>query len=252
MRKLHGLIAVASLLLSSLLAAETLRTAAQDSSPKFIRNPGGASTGISIEIMQEISRLDPGIRFSGGNDFLPLKRIEKMLENGEIDVFFGFIRSTEREKQYVFIDPPLYFVSDVLVARRDDPIDIRHLEELKALGDKGVVLIAKGVSQGDQLKKMDIQIDDGGRSLETNLQKLVNGRGRFAFQSEIEMKTAIRIGPQAFRDQLRILPARFNTGGRYIAFSRKVPPATISRVQAALDRLEDNGTLSRIYAKYAQ
>lgn len=246
------LIATASLLCCAMLSAEVLRTAAQDSPPKFIRHPGAAASGISIEIMQEISKLDPDIRFSGEGNFLPLKRIENMLETGELDVFFGFIRSPEREKQYAFVDPPLYQVSDVLVARRNDSIDIRQLEELKALGDDGIVLIAKGVSQGDQLKSMNIQIDDGGRTLSTNLQKLISGRGRFAFQSEIEIRQALRDGPAAFRSELRILPTRFNTGGRYVAFSRKVPPATIARLRAALNKLEANGTLDRIYTHYNQ
>jgi len=244
---IHALITVLLLLCTNLTALE-LKTAAQESSPKFIKNADGSITGIGIDVMRAISKLDPAIKFTGDQEFVPFRRIEVQVENGDLDIFFGFVKNKERETKYVFIDPPIYNVADVLVVRNGDPVEIQNLEDIKKLGKDGVVLLGSGVAQVDQLKNMGITVDDGGKTPAVNLQKLLVKRGRFVMQSEVEIREAIRC--EKLEDRVKILPVKFNEGGRYIAFSKKVPAETIAKVKSALEKLAKSGELKKIYAKY--
>ncbi|MDP3650802.1 MAG: transporter substrate-binding domain-containing protein [Rhodoferax sp.] len=235
-------------LVATSVSANTLRTAAQESPPKFFKHSDGGMTGIGYDVMRAIERLDPSIRFSGDQSFVPIKRIEIMLEHGDLDVFFGFIKSEERAAKFVFIEPPLYRVSDVLLAREDDPIDVQRLEDIALLAPDGIVLVASGTAQAAQLKKMNIVVDDGGKSVAINLYKLLRQRGRLVFQSEVEIVSALK--EYKMENSFRILPTRFNESGRYVAFSNSVPAQTIAKVQVALDRLNKSGELAQILSKY--
>lgn len=228
--------------------ADMLRTAAQDSPPKYFKHRDGGMAGIGCDIMRAIERLDPSIRFAGDQAFVPIKRIELMLERGDLDVFFGFIKSAERASKLVFVDPPLYRVADVLLAREDDPIEVQRLEDLAALAKDGTVLVASGTAQAAQLKKMNIVVDDGGKTVAVNLYKLMHKRGRLILQSEVEIVSSLK--EQKMESSFRILPARFNESGRYVAFSRHVPAQTVAKVQLALDKLNNSGELELIFSRY--
>ena len=105
-----------------------------------------------------------------------------------------------------------------------------------------------GVAQVNQLIAMGITVDDGGKTLGSNLKKLVINRGRFVFQSEIEVAAAIK--QEKLESKVRILPVKFNHGGRYVAFSKKVPATVVDKIKSALEKLEKNGELKAIEAKY--
>ena len=244
------LVALAALLFAPPSLAQTLRTASQDSQPKFIRGADGQPTGISIDVMRAIQKLDPSISFVGEERFMPLRRIERQLENGEIDVFFGFVRNKYRRDHFAFIEPPLYKSTPVLVARRNDPINIKRLEEIRALGDEGVVMVTTGYAQVEHLRSLGLIVDDRGASLDQNLQKLIRDRGRFIFHSEIGVSEMIETSPNTITQAIRVLPTKFSEQGRYIAFSRAVPETTVNKVKRALDQLAASGELRRIVKKY--
>jgi len=249
MIKLVSAFCAGLLLFSSSLAALELKTAAQESSPKFKKDSDGSITGICVEVMRAVEKLDPTIKFVGDQKFEPFRRIEVMVEHGDLDVFFGFVKNKEREEKYIYIDPPIYTVADVLVARKDDPVEIKNLEEIKKLGNNGTVLLISGVAQVDQLQKMGITTDDGGKTVPINFQKLLLNRGRFVMQSEVEIIEAIKT--EKMESRVKILPTKFNEAGRFVAFSKKVPTETIAKVKTALEKMAKSGELKKIYAKYA-
>ena len=248
MKNFLAIVFVGLVLLSTNLSAQELKTAAQESAPKFIKNANGSVTGLSVDVMRAITRIDPTITFNGDQTIMPFKRIENMLETGKLDVFFGFVKNKERQEKYIYIDPPIYKVADVLVVRAGDPVNINSLDEIKAMGTDGMVLMTAGVAQVNQLIAMGITVDDGGKTLGSNLKKLVINRGRFVFQSEIEVAAAIK--QEKLESKVRILPVKFNQGGRYVAFSKKVPATVVDKIKSALEKLEKNGELKAIEAKY--
>lgn len=229
------------------LSAQTLRTAAQDSSPKFVMQRDGSVAGISVDVMRAIERVDASIRFTGEQTFVPFKRIEIMLERGDLDVFLGFVKNDERARKFVYVEPPIYRVADVLLVREDDPIDVQRLEDIVPMTN-AIVLVSAGTAQASQLKRMSINVDDGGKSVATNLQKLMLNRGRLLMQSEVEVVNSVR--EQGMEELVRILPARFNESGRYLAFAKHVPESTITKVQTALEKLSKSGELANIYSRY--
>ncbi len=248
MKHLLTIVCLVLQLATTSTSAHTLRTAAQESPPKFFKHSDGGMTGIGCDIMRAIERLDPSIRFTGDQIFVPIKRIEFMLERGDLDIFFGFIKSEERAGKFVFVEPPLYRVADVLLAREDDPIEVQRLEDLAALAKDATVLVASGTAQAAQLKKMNIVVDDGGKTVAMNLYKLLHKRGRLVLQSEVEIVSGLK--QHGMKSNFRILPTRFNESGRYVAFSNSVPMQTIAKVQLALDKLNKSGELGQIFSKY--
>ncbi|MEO7106400.1 MAG: hypothetical protein ABIZ09_08515 [Rhodoferax sp.] len=125
MLKIFRITGLALALLVTSSAAQTLRTAAQESSPKFFQLGDASVVGIGCDVMRAIERLDPSLHFVGDKTFVPMKRIEVMLERGDLDVLFGFIKNEERV---------------------DDAIDVQRLEDLEPLAQEGIVLVASGTA----------------------------------------------------------------------------------------------------------
>jgi ABC-type amino acid transport substrate-binding protein len=225
-----------------------LKTAAQDSSPKFILADGKVE-GICVDAMRAIEAVEPDIRFTGYQKFVPFRRIEQYIEEGKIDCFVGFVKNEKRMKKYIYVDVPIYFVRDILVARKDDSVQLTGLEDIKKLEDN-TILASMGIAQAQKLKAEGYNVDDGGKTPEVNLYKLVAGRGRFLFQSEVSIRQAIKDG--GYTDKVRILPLKLNETGRYIAFSKKTGKPVIEKVADALRKLRDNGELDKIYKKYVE
>lgn len=240
------------LVLSVLLAFTTgavaveLRTGAQDSDPKFFMKDG-KMVGLCYDVLKAVENIDPSIKFTGADIFLPFNRIETGVEEGSLDCFPGFIKNKEREALYRYIDIPIYMVRDVLVARKNDNVVINKLQDIKALKDN-VILTPMGQAQSDTLKKEGYNVDDGGKNADANITKLLAGRGRFIFQSEISIKVAI--AKYGVQDKVRVLPLKINESGRYFAFSKKTPLETIEKVRKAIEKLRDSGKLSKIFDKY--
>jgi len=234
------------LIYSNLLFSFEIKTVAQESMPKFYEK-NGKIVGICVDIMREIEKIDKSIKFIGDQKFIPFNRIELYLENGTLDCFVGMIKNDERSAKYVYIDIPVYFVKNVLVTQKLDDIVIRKLDDIKKLKDN-LILMTLGLGQTDKLKENNFNIDDGGKTLEANLLKLLDGRGRFVYQSEIEIKNAI--ADLGIQDKVKIQPLEDEISGRYIVFSKKTPKEIIVKVTKALEILKKNGKLDEIFRNY--
>jgi hypothetical protein len=92
------------------ISAIELHTAAQDSAPKYFLNKN--MDGLCVEIINAIEKVNSSIKFKGYETFLPFKRIQNNLEDGKIDVFFGFTKSKEREENIFLLILP--FIKCVL------------------------------------------------------------------------------------------------------------------------------------------
>jgi len=107
------LIFIFSMISFPVLAVE-LQTAAQESLPKYFKLEDHSMGGVCIDIMAAIEKVDPEIQFKGYQTFLPFKRLQQYLEDGKLDVFFGFKKTSNRESQFIFLDRPLDQVSFLL------------------------------------------------------------------------------------------------------------------------------------------
>lgn len=230
-------------------SAEDLRTAAQDSEPKYILAETRMS-GICRDALRALEDAAPSLRFSGADAFLPFPRIEAYLASGRIDAFCGMARTPERETVYAYAETPVYVTYDVLVARADDTVEARSLDDLDGAARGAVFLTAAGVVQADRLKERGLAVDDGAANADAVVMKLLAGRGRFAYQSEVEIVYALR--KAGALDKVRVLRMEGTESARYLAFSKSVPASVVAEADAALRRLRADGTLAAVYARYAR
>jgi len=226
-----------------------LNTAAQDSAPKYFLENNNMK-GLCVDIMEAIEKMDPTIKFKGQNRFIPFKRIKKMLKIGELDLFFGFVKNVSREKEYIFIEPALYKVNHVVAVRFDDEVDVKSFDDIRKLGTNGMILTTFGTSTRRYLENQgDLIIDDGSKTVISNLKKLLRKRGRFLYYHNLGLVTSIK--SISLENEIKILPTSFRGYSQYVAFSKKVPSSTITKVKVALEKLALNGKLELIFKKYS-
>lgn len=237
---------VLSLHMSSHVQAIEIRTASQDSQPKYIAS-GKAMNGVCPAIWRAITRLEPQLAVEVPVAYTPLARIEMQIERGEIDAFCGLAKTTTRLKHMEFLLPPVYATNSVLAARIDDTQVIESWDDLRRV-NATVLVNANSIHAKTLSEFTGLSVDDSAQTTSQNLRKLVAGRGRFVLHSEFSLTSAIQ------RDELgskvKVLPTPLFIEARYIVVSRHADPVIKSRVSAALRAMQKSGELARIYAQY--
>lgn len=233
---------------STSFAKTILRTAAQESSPKFFISAKGMK-GYCVEILRALEQVDPALKFTGDQHFLPFPRILKKLELGELDIFCGLQRNAEREPFFYYIEEPLIFIRGKLVVAADDVVAPVTLEEiLKIPGDNSILTI-KGTGSASILKKIKkLKVDDTPATVLQALRMLVGKRGRFVFYQDMAIKEAIQ--QLDLKEKVRILPQDFYYEGLYLGASRHLNSRAVAQLREALVKLRSSGQLLAILEKY--
>lgn len=231
--------------------AAEIRTAAQeDSEPKYAYlKEGGQVVGLCVDIMRAIEKIDPSLKFSGEQTWLPLMRIEHRVQNRALDMACGFIRNKEREAKYQIITPRLFPVQYRLVVRADDNINVQNWDDVRKLGTDGIVLVNSGSGPARKLEEMGgVLIDSGGRTTVNNLQKLASGRGRFFYYRTPGLTS--ELNRSDVKHKLRVLPVVMESQDFYMMLGKHVPKDTVGRLNAAVKTLETKGELARLLDKW--
>ena len=239
------------LLLLGRAQAFDVRVAAQDTPPKFLRE-GDSLGGICVEIMRAIEYVDPALHFLTPGGFVSLAKIESGLESGALDVGCALARTPKRAARFEIIDIPLYHTFARLAVRRDDSVEVRSFSDLRRLGDAGVVLTEPASMHYDVLVAHGVRVDASARRPSDNVQKLLEGRGRFLFHNDFALHDQIR--RHNLENRVRVLPVLFDLpevdSGRYFMVSRKVSPELLQHLQSALMVLHKSGELARIFESF--
>ncbi|QNM96072.1 substrate-binding periplasmic protein [Chitinimonas koreensis] len=242
---------VAALAFGQAGAVTTIRTAAQtESEPKYLpAEDGKGIRGLCVDLYRAIEQADPNLRFVGDQAALPLKRLETMVERGELDAFCGLVRNAEREARFVYAEPALYNVAYRVAIRADDRVSVAGWDDVRKLGADGILLVNQGSGAVKRLEEFGgLKIDAGGRTTGENLSKLLAGRGRFYYYRTPGLKGEIRRAGLA--DKIRILPATLDVTPFYLLFNKAVPRATVEAVNRALAQLQARGELARILDRW--
>ena len=225
-----------------------LKTAAQDSPPKYQQGKTSVE-GIAVDIIQAIEKADPELNIAGYQKFLPFKRLQRDLEAGELDVFFGLKRTPTRDRKYVFIEQPIYRLNYRIGVRRDDRVSISSIKELNKLAADNELATVRGAATRQFLQdNYTVEFIDSLPTPVHLIRVLQSGRIRFAFYHDMGLKNAIQ--SQNLQSSLKVLPVSFSSYGHHIAFNRDVPQSTIRRVEIALETIRSDGTLATILEKY--
>lgn len=247
-------LALVLLSVSAACPAIEIRTAAQTASePKFVAlNEGGtaAVSGICVDILRAMEKVDPGLRFTGDQAWQPLARMEAGMRGGEIDVICGLLRTKARESRYTYIDPPLFPVTYHLVVRADDDIQVNNWDDVRALGEQGVVLVNHGFGIIDRLEKTaGIRVDAGAYTTKANFAKLLAERGRFFYHRSPGIHAEIHAA--GMEGKVKVLPAVMQSEKFYLVVSNRLPGETIERLQKSVAELDHAGEMARLVKKWS-
>jgi len=227
-----------------------LRVAAQEGTePKFMAGPQGGIVGLCIDIMHAIERIDPTLHFEGHQHWMPLVRVYHEASVGQQDAVCAMQRMPEREAQYRFIEPALFNINYMLMARADDSVTINNWDDVRKLGPQAVVLANRGFAANQILEQLGgIQVDASAASTAMNLQKLMAGRGRFFLHRTPGLHGLLERGGAL--NKVHILPTVMLKAPLYMALSRQVDPAAAERVRAALEQMARSGELDLLLKKW--
>ena len=224
------------------------RTAAQDSFPKYYREAKGPFQGLCADILRAFSEIDPGLKPMLEPGFVPMARIQRQMESGNLDAFFCMARNEARMTYAHFLEPPLYRVSHVIAVRADDDLAIRDFDDIRALGRKGVVLTMHRTAADRFLNAQGGLILETGNSVTNLLKRLMIGRVRMVYYHDLGLSATIR--KEKLERQVRLLPTSFRQYHRYLAVSHSADASIRERLGAALQKLHKSGDLLRIADHY--
>ncbi len=245
-----------ALLLGCHAFGQEIRIAAQEgSTPKFVSlmiDGKPQIGGTCIDVLRAIERVDPSIHFTGDQKWMPLIRAEAGLANGVLDAACALIRTPEREAKYAFVDTPLYPVNYMLVVRANDTVQINNWQDVRDLGNQGVILTLYGYSGIlSHLRRLGgLQIDEGGYDTKVNLEKLLAGRGRFFIHRSPGVSA--EIAAAGLEGKVKILPTVMHSETLYMMVSMSMPLPLREKLNKALLQLASSGELSKISKKWEE
>lgn len=234
-------------------AVTEVKTAAQEATvPKFIAQKQDGKTtvgGLCVDIMRAIERVEPDLKFSGDQVWQPLVRAEAGVATGNLDAACAFLRNRTRESKFVYVDPPLFSVNYHLVARTGDDVQIANWDDVRKLGEQGVVLVINGFGMIKRLEELGgLRIDSGATDSKSNLDKLLAGRGRFYMHRSPGVKTEIRLA--GVQDKVKLLPAVVHTEKFYMVMAKTVPAEVVEKMRKAISQLDRSGELAKLFEKW--
>jgi ABC-type amino acid transport substrate-binding protein len=230
--------------------AEHLRVAAQiGTEPKFLRDDGHV-IGLCTDIMRAIERIEPGLTFKGDQHWMPVTRMMTELAAGAQDAACGMQHTPERDRLFIYLEPPLFSVDYVMIARRDDPVEVRSWEDLRQLQPAPIVLVNRGFAVSVTLASIPgIQLDASATDTKLNLEKLIAGRGRLYFHRGPGIQRMLeRAGVAA---KVRVLPGSLLRTESYFIVGKHVAAATVEKLRMAISQLEKTGELQAILRKWS-
>jgi ABC-type amino acid transport substrate-binding protein len=226
-------------------ASWVLRAAAQESAaPKFLDS--APSSGHCPDILSAIEAVDGSIRFVVDPTPTPLKRIEKAVKEGRLDVMCALLDTPLRRQIAQPLPTPVYWVRERLVGLRGDQSPINSLDDLARAG--GLVATQAGAIYAQNMRQHGISVDE--TDTISALNNIVRHRVRYYYGNELTC--AYYIKAAHLESELTLMPAILAQTRSYFWVGRHVDAELLKRLNTALSKLKHSGTLDRIYKTYAE
>ncbi len=231
------LLGVMSLCLHVAAAEPAVRLLTEDDPPFNYPNEHGGVTGISTEMVTETFRR-AGIPYS--IEIMPWLRAYNLAQVDSKTCLYSTTRNDEREKRFQWVGPLLKNDWAVFAGPRSPP-GVQDMAALKSFSIGGYRGDAVALYLQNRGYKIEYTSDDV-----LNLRKLMAGHIDFwasgiyhaHFLAEHE-----RLGP------LRQV-ATFSSSYLYLACHPQTPPATLARLNAALDAMRHDGFIDALKKRY--
>ena len=230
-----------------------IRTAAQEATePKFVTMQYEGKPvvgGLCIDIMRAIEKVAPDLKFVGDQSWEPLVRVEAGVANGTLDAACGLLRNAHRKARFNYIEPALFPVNYYLAVRVDDDVQVNNWDDVRKLGDEGIILVINGFGMIKRLNEIGgLTVDSGAMDSRSNLEKLLAGRGRFYIHRSPGIIAEIE--KAGMQDKVRLLPTVIHSEKFHMVTSKALAPKTVERMRKAIAQLEKSGELKRLLEKW--
>jgi ABC-type amino acid transport substrate-binding protein len=226
----------------------SLRTVQQSgSSVKYGPTGTALKPGLCLEILRAVEKAEPALYFTGLEQQVPLKRVERLLAEGSVDAFFCLLKSPEREKLWRYSPVPLYAIRHVVVQRADDARQFDTLSDLAAASRRTRVLVMRGTAIARHLLKADVAVAEVASEREA-VQMLTMGRADLIYGQDINLLHQITEG--RLGDRLKVGRTVFQEEPQYLALRADLPAAVEEKLTQALRKLERDGVLRLLAEKY--
>jgi ABC-type amino acid transport substrate-binding protein len=229
---------------------QTLRSIAQAGTPVKYAGADSRLPGLCRELAQAVQRFDSQLQVQGLDKEAPLRRVEVLLERGEIDLFFCMIDTPARRARFDFLSVPIYQTRHVVVQRSADRRAVDSYARLAEIGRRSPVLVAQGSALARHLARQGVAHVEGAPSDLLGLRMLMLDRAEVLYGQDMTLAPLLRL-PE-FAGRLRISGRALAADSHFVAVSRQLPGATRNRLETALSALERNGTLRELSERYRQ
>ncbi|WP_196158648.1 ABC transporter substrate-binding protein [Reinekea sp. G2M2-21] len=231
-------------LLGSVSHAADIVFVKQNSEPKYLPDQSGLCDQIYAELSKRLS--EQGITTTVDEAFYPVKRILAMLEAGQGHAFCGAGMTDERKTLYVYSKIPVYHVSNVILAHKEETVIPTTFAEI---AEKQLVIGSfYGTSSSAWLMHQPgVQVSNNHVSLDNVVKLISDQKGlRYFFYHDLGLNYYVRTRGLP----LQVLPTRYRTIPQNMLYSRALPEALRNAVEDALQDMQDEGVMTHIQQQY--
>lgn len=228
-------IVLAGILLASVAHADVLRLVTEEY-PPFSYRSAGAYKGSSIDQVDLLMK-DAGLQYSV--EMMPWARAIALAETQALTCVFTAVHTEDRDKRFKWVEP-LMVDRTILVRKAGSAVKPQTLEDASKFvvgttrGD-----FAIGILEARKFAKIDLTTD-----FNLTLKKLLNDRIDLMPMSEKYFDKLRREGVGI--EDVLVLVEQINS----MACNISVPDEDISKMQASLTKLIDNGTQGAVLRRY--
>jgi len=228
------------------LAVDKIVFLKQNSQPKYFP-PASKSIGLCDElyflIKKEINSEVEKIHID--EKLYPIKRLLSMIELGEGHIFCGAGRNQDRERRFIYSKLPVYHVSNVVAAKKNE---LFIPESLSDLVDKNIVVGAyHGTSSAKFLKQQrGIRLNDNYNNFSQAFKELSETNLRYFYYHDLGLNYLIKESGLP----LKVIPTKFRTVPQWIIYSKKTPERFVKAIESAIQKLHTSGKMEKLWKKY--
>jgi ABC-type amino acid transport substrate-binding protein len=242
-------ILVASLVVASGQAAaqeKTLRMPVYASPGQLWVDAKGEVQGVRVKVLKELNarlakdKIELKYVLPPGGQIAIKQAMQDVLD-GKYEAYFGLIYSKAREDDgFVFGKEEIFSIPTVVWMRNDNKFAYAGPASLK--GKK--IGLVEGYPFLDDFKEPGIQVDRTAPNDEVNVQKLLAGKVDAVIDNL--PRTGSAVLKLRATDKITYAKEPFDVSRFLVAYSKKVPPETVAKVDAALKAMRESGTIKKI------
>lgn len=236
---------VGCVLAPAVVAAEVVLLK-QNSEPKYLANGQGLCDQLYAAISEQLQR-DGSYQLRVDPAFYPVKRIMKMLEEGQGSLFCGAEATAERDSLFRYSALPAYTITNVIATGSQQPNQPLTFDQIKAR--KIVVAALYGTSSAAWLKTQigSELVFDQIYSVDQGVELLAHQQQqRYFFYHDLALNHFARQHP----GEVTILPTVYRSLPQWLLFGPHADGELVQRVDAIMAELAASGRLAQIQGQF--